>query len=217
MKWWDKCHDLSFWMLSFKPFFSLSSFTVIKRLFSSYLLSAIRVVYHLHICSYWYFSQQSCFQLVLHPARHLTWCTLHTGYISRVTIMFSFPNLESVSSSLSGSNCCFSTCIWISQEAGKVVWYSHLFKNFPQFVVTYTVKDFSVVNEAEIDVFLELLIQEFLTFLWSIQMLTIWFLFPLPFLNPTWTGNSRFMYCWSLAWRILSITLLPCEMTVVMR
>ena len=44
MKWWDKCHDLSFWMLSFKPIFSLSSFTFTKRLFSSSSLSAIRVV-----------------------------------------------------------------------------------------------------------------------------------------------------------------------------
>ena len=46
----------------------------------------------------------------------------------------------------------------ISQEAGKVVWYSHLFKNFPQFVVIHTVKGFSVVNEAEVDVLLELLL-----------------------------------------------------------
>ena len=44
----------------------------------------------------------------------------------------------------------------ISQEAGKEVWYSHLLKNFPQFVVIYTVKGFGVVNEAEADVFLEL-------------------------------------------------------------
>ena len=54
---------------------------------------------------------------------------------------------------MSGSNCCFLICIQISQEAGKVVWYSHLLKNFPQFVVIHTVKGFSVVNEA--DVFLE--------------------------------------------------------------
>ena len=52
---------------------------------------------------------------------------------------------------------CFLTCIQISQEAGKVVWYSHLFKNFPQSVVIHTVKGFSVVNEAEVDVLLELL------------------------------------------------------------
>ena len=56
---------------------------------------------------------------------------------------------------MSGSNYCFLTCIQISQEAGKVAWYSHLLKNFPQFVVIHTVKSFSVVNEAEVDVFLE--------------------------------------------------------------
>ena len=54
---------------------------------------------------------------------------------------------------MSGSNCCFLTCIQISQEAGQVVWFPHLFKNFPQFVVIHTVKGFGVVNEA--DVFLE--------------------------------------------------------------
>ena len=69
--------------------------------------------------------------------------------------MYSFPNLEPVCCSMSGSNCCFLTCIQISQEAGKVVWYSHLFKDFPQFVVIHTVKGFSVVNEGEIGVFLK--------------------------------------------------------------
>ena len=54
-----------------------------------------------------------------------------------------------------GSNYFFLTCIQISQEAGKVVWYFHLL-NFPQFVVIHTVKGFSVVNEAKVDVFLEL-------------------------------------------------------------
>ena len=57
---------------------------------------------------------------------------------------------------MSGSNCCFLTCIQISQEAGQVVWYSHLFQNFPQFVVILTVKGFGVVNKAEVDVFLKL-------------------------------------------------------------
>ena len=52
-------------------------------------------------------------------------------------------------------NCCFLTCIQISQGAGQVVWYSHLFKNFPQFVVIHTVKGSGVVNKAEINVFLE--------------------------------------------------------------
>ena len=57
---------------------------------------------------------------------------------------------------MSVSNCCFLTCIQISQEAGKVVWYPHIFKNFSQFVVIHTVKTFCVVNKAEVDVFLEL-------------------------------------------------------------
>ena len=56
---------------------------------------------------------------------------------------------------MSSSNCCFLTCIQISQEAGQVVWYFHLFKNFPQFVVIHIVKGFSIVNKVEVDVFLE--------------------------------------------------------------
>ena len=58
--------------------------------------------------------------------------------------------------SMSGSNCCFFARIQISQEAGQVAWYSHHLKNFPQFVVIQTVKGFSIVNEAEVDYFLEL-------------------------------------------------------------
>ena len=57
---------------------------------------------------------------------------------------------------MSGSNCCFLTCIQISQEAGKVIWDSHFLKNFLQFVVIHTVKGFGVVNKAEIYVLLEL-------------------------------------------------------------
>ena len=49
---------------------------------------------------------------------------------------YSFPNLELVHYSVSSSNCCFLTCIQVSQETGKVVWYSHPLKNFPQFAVT---------------------------------------------------------------------------------
>ena len=46
-------------------------------------------------------------------------------------------------------------------------------------------------------------------------MLVTWSLVPLPFLNPVWTsGSSQFTYCWSLAWRILSITLLACDSTL---
>ena len=73
---------LVIWMLSFKPTFSLSSFTFIKRLFSYFLLSAIGWC-HVHIWGYWDFSQQTWFQPVLHPAQQFTWCALH---VSRVTI-----------------------------------------------------------------------------------------------------------------------------------
>ena len=55
---------------------------------------------------------------------------------------------------MSGSNCCLLICVQISQEAGKVVWYYHLFKDFPQFVIIHTVKGFGIVNKAEVDVFL---------------------------------------------------------------
>ena len=55
-----------------------------------------------------------------------------------------------------GSNCYFLTCIEVSQEAGKVVWYPHLFKNFPQFVLIHTVKGFGIVNKTEVDVLVEL-------------------------------------------------------------
>ena len=57
---------------------------------------------------------------------------------------------------MSSSNYCFLTCLQISQEAGKVVWYSYLFQNFPQFIVIHAFKGFGIVNKAEIDVFLEL-------------------------------------------------------------
>src|SRR5574341_1069592 len=57
---------------------------------------------------------------------------------------------------MSSSNCCFLSSIQVSQEADQVVWYSHLFQNFPQLIVIHTVKGFGIVNKAEIDVFLEL-------------------------------------------------------------
>ena len=56
---------------------------------------------------------------------------------------------------MSSSNCCFLTCTQVLLEAGKVVWYSHLFKDFPQFIVIHTIKGFSIVSEAKVDVFLK--------------------------------------------------------------
>ena len=126
--------------------------------------------------------------------------------------MSSFPNLEPVCCSMSGSNCCFLTCIQISQEAGKVVWYSYLLKNFPQFVVIHTVKGFGIINKTEVDVFLK---------------------FPCFFYDPVDVGNlfsgssafseSNLYICkvlgsWTLdlAWMILGITLLACEMSAAL-
>ena len=69
--------------------------------------------------------------------------------------MYSFPYLETVYCSMSNSKSFFLTCIQISQEAGQVVWYCHLCKSFPQFVVVHTVKSFAIVRKV-VDVFLEL-------------------------------------------------------------
>ena len=70
--------------------------------------------------------------------------------------MYSFSYLEPVCCSMSSSNCCFLTCIQISQEAGQAVLYSHLLQNSPQFGVIHTLKGFGIVNKADVNVFLEL-------------------------------------------------------------
>ena len=123
--------------------------------------------------------------------------------------MYSFSYLEPVCCFMSSSNCCFLTCIHISQEAGKVICYSHPFQNFPQFVVIHTVKGFGIVNKAEIYVFLEL---------------SCFFDDPADVGNLI-SGSSAFSksslnilkfmvhILLNLAWRILSITLLECEMS----
>ena len=86
------------------------------------------------------------------------------------------------------------------------------FRNFPQFLVIHIVKSFGIVIKAEVDVFLYLSCFSMIQ-----QILAIWSLVPLTFVNPTWTsGSSWVTYCWSLAWRNLSITLLVCEMSAIM-
>ena len=72
--------------------------------------------------------------------------------------MYSFPDLEPVCCFRSSSNCCFLTCIQVSQEAGQVVWCSHLFQNFPPFVVVHIIKSFGIVNKAEVYIFYGLLL-----------------------------------------------------------
>ena len=113
--------------------------------------------------------------------------------------VFLFP----VCCCMSSSNCCFWTHIQIPQETHKVLWCSHLFKNFPQFVLIHIVKVFNVVSETEIDVFWNSL--AFFMIQW---MLVIWSLISLILWNPVCaSGSSQFTHCWSLTWRILSINL----------
>ena len=125
---------------------------------------------------------------------------------------FSFFYLESVSCSMSRSNCCFLTCIQISQQADQVVWDSHLSQNFPQFFVIHTVKGFGIVNKAEIEVFLEL--SCFFHDLADVGNLVS----GSSAFSKTSLNISMFMVpiLLKLAWRILSIILLACEMKAIL-
>ena len=118
------------------------------RLFSSFLLSAIKVV-----------SSAYLRLLIFLPAILIPgYASSNLALRSRVTICsldILLSDLEAVCCSMSSSNCCFLICIRISQEAGQVVWYAHLSQNFPLFVMIYTVKGFGVINKVEVDVFLE--------------------------------------------------------------
>ena len=123
---------------------------------------------------------------------------------------YSFLDLEPVCCSMSSSHCCFLTSILISQEAGKVVCYSFLLKVF-QFVVIHTVKGFSIVNETEVDVFLDL---------------SCFFYDPMDIGNLI-SGSSTFfkssLNIWNFSAHILfkpclenlSTTLLACEMSAI--
>ena len=114
---------------------------------------------------------------------------------------------------MSSSNCYFLTCIQISQEAGQVVWYSHLYKNFSQFVVIHIVKGLGIVNKIEVGVSLEF---------------SHFFDDPM-FVGNLISGSSAFSKSSLNIWKftihvylkpglkILSITLLACEMSAIVR
>ena len=148
---------LVFWMLSFKSIFSLSSFTFIKRLFS-YLLSAIRVVsfaylrlltflpavlipacassslaFHIMYSAY-KLNEQGDNILLWRTPFPKSWCFWTVVLEKTLVSPLGRKEIKPVRFSMSGSNCCFLTVIQVSQEAGKVVWYFQLFKNFPQFL-----------------------------------------------------------------------------------
>ena len=139
-----------FWMLSFKPNFSLSSFTFIKRLFSSSSFSVIRVM------SSAYLRLLILLPAILIPAYALSSPVLLMMY-SAYKLNKQGDNIQPChtpfpiwNQSMSSFNCCFLTCIQVSQEAGWVVWCSHLFQNFPQFVVIHTVKDFPSGSDGKV-------------------------------------------------------------------
>ena len=145
---------LVFWMLSFKPTFSLSTFTFIKRIFKFLFtfchkggvicISEVTDISPGNLDSSLCFIQSSISHTVLCiQVKQAGW-----QYTAQT---YSFSYLEPVCCSMSSSNCCFLTCIQVSQEAGQVVWYSHFLKNFPQFIVIHTVKGFGIVKKAEID------------------------------------------------------------------
>ena len=135
---------LVFWMLSFKPAFSLSSFTFIMCLFTfCHNGGTIWISEVIHISpsnldsSLCFFQPRVSHDVLCIEVKEAGW--------QYAALMYSFPYLESVCCSMSSSNCCFLTCIQISQEADKVGWYSHLLKNFPQFIVIRIVKGFGTV------------------------------------------------------------------------
>ena len=129
------------------------------------------------------------------------------------SLEYTFPSFEPSHCSMSGSVASWAAFRFLrGQERWSgipITW--RIF----QFVVIHTVKDFSIVND--VDFFFTFFLN-FLVFPMMQWMLAVWSLIPLPFLNLAWSsGISWFMYCWRLAWRILSINLLACEMSTVVQ
>ena len=149
---------LVFWMLSFKPTFSLSSFTFSKRLFSSSSLSAIRVVSSAYLrlliflLAIWipacassspeFLTMYSAYKLIKQGDNIQPYCSLFPIWNQSV---LTYPLLTVAS---------WPAYKFLKRQ--KVVWYAPLFQNFPQFIMIHTVKGFGIVNKAEKDDFLEL-------------------------------------------------------------
>ena len=174
------CHEMTgpdakifiFWVLTFKPAFSLSFFTYIKRLFSSSSLSANKggVIYVSEFIDI--FFQQSWFQLVIHPAWHFTWCALHISLISRVTIHTPFPIWnQSVVPCLVLTVTSWPTYRFLRRQvrSSGIPISLRIF----QFVMIDTVKGFTVVSEAEVYVFLSHFLSPWSNECWQFSL---WFL-----------------------------------------
>ena len=124
--------------------------------------------------------------------------------------MYSFSYLEPVDCSMSSTNCCFLTCIQVSQEAGQVVWYSHLSQNFPQFIVIHTVKGFLTEHKSinknflvnhfswwdlRLCIFLYL---EIKTKTWSLTLDAVWEMFPEALVDCSHPGCP---WGWACVWK----------------
>ena len=123
--------------------------------------------------------------------------------------MYTFPNLQPVHCSMSVFKCCFLTCIQISQEAGKVVWYSLPFKNSLQFIVIHTVNGFGAANKGNIYIFFFFCVEFSLSLFFFFSMMqwklifgsSVFSKFSLNFWKVLSTSeSSQYKYCWSLGW-----------------
>ena len=205
-----------FWMLSFKPAFSLSSFNFIKRLFSCTSLSAISVVIT-WISEVTEFFPRKLYSSLsfLSPAFHMMYSAYKLNKqgenIQPWHTPFSILNLSVVAylvltvASWPEYRFLRRLVRWSSSPVSLRIFHSLLLsKQSKALVWSMTEKQMFVWN---------LLPSSTIQ-----QMLAVWSLVPLPFLNPTWTfGSSPFTYCWNQVWRILSITLLICEMTSILQ
>ena len=213
-----------FWMLSFKPYFSFPSLTFIKRLFSSLSLSAIRAVSSADLSLSIFLPAIA----ILIPACAPFSLAFHMMY-SAYELNKQGDNIQSWCTPFPVLNQSFVPCevvpvaSWPAYKflkRGNIVWYSYLFKNCPQkkkkkncpqFDVVHTVKGLWVANETKVEVFWNPL-----AFSMIQGILAIWCMVPLPFLNLACkSGSYLFKYCWSLAWRSLSITLLAWEVNAI--
>ena len=188
-----------FLMLSFKPTFSLS-FTLIKSIFSSSSICTIIVIPSAYLRL-----------LIFLPAVLIPACDSSS---LAVCMVYSAQKLNKQDDSI--YSCCTPFPI-VKQSAVLTIafWPAHTFLRWSgiaislrifQFLLIHTFKGFSLVDEAEVDVFLE-----FSCLFYNPTHVTIWYLIPLPFLNPACTsGSSPFMYCGNLVW-----TSLMCEMSTI--
>ena len=165
---------LVFFMLSFKPTFSFSSFTFIKRLFSSSL-------YPMRLVSSAYLRLLIFLPAILIPACASSSAAFLMMY-SACKLNKQGDHIQPWRTPFPICKQCVVSCLVLTvaswptyrflKEAGQVFWYSHVFQNFPQFIVIHTVKDFGIVNKAEIDDFLECL--DFLMIWWMLAI-DLWF------------------------------------------